>query len=406
MDDPVFVIHGVGHRDPEEFRRRVADLQVAGGNYWNLVPVYWGDLGADDRWVSLTIPGYGSATPPADGAGSQLRDGAGSPAAAGLEATIAAALLGAVPAAATGQLAAGGHLDKAAQMQAVADGVRRRRGVGGPSGGHELRDDPGVEVTAEEVVAAVAASWESTIWLRQVHDRAMLAETGAALAGALADLPETGEELRSLDVSRFVARRLADLDRVVGTAVGSAAGRVNAYLRTEHGPAITRFLGDVLVYQRRRGEVQQRVREVVERACPGLGRGPERPVRMIGHSLGGVVAIDLATADEPLWTSSLVTFGSQSPFFHVCDPRGGQLLPFEEGRLVRLPPSLGRWTNLWEPLDPLAFVAAPVFRLHDGGLPVDLPVPHLASSGLWTHSAYWRLPELVKAIDETLEGGR
>ena len=58
-------------------------------------------------------------------------------------------------------------------------------------------------------------------------------------------------------------------------------------------------------------------RATIDQVDPDLGRGPERPVRVIGHSLGGVIAVDIATADVPLWTRCLVTFGSQSPFFHV-----------------------------------------------------------------------------------------
>lgn len=56
MSDPVFVIHGVGNRDREDFANRVAALQAATGDRWDMKPVYWGDLAADDRWVALTIP--------------------------------------------------------------------------------------------------------------------------------------------------------------------------------------------------------------------------------------------------------------------------------------------------------------------------------------------------------------
>jgi hypothetical protein len=171
----------------------------------------------------------------------------------------------------------------------------------------------------------------------------------------------------------------------------------------EQGPGVTRFFGDVLVYQRHRKEIHDRVRATIDQVDPALGRGPEHPVGVIGHSLGGVIAVDIATADVPLWTRCLVTFGSQSPFFHVCDPRGGQLRPYADGTLVQLPPSLGAWTNLWEPLDVLAFVAAKVFRLHDGTAPLDVPIGHLASSGLWTHSAYWDLPQVATAIQQALK---
>jgi hypothetical protein len=141
-----------------------------------------------------------------------------------------------------------------------------------------------------------------------------------------------------------------------------------------------------------------RVRQCIDRVDPALGRTPDRPVRMVAHSLGGVIAVDMATADTPLWTSSLVTFGSQAAFFHACDPRGGQIPPYSGSRPVVLPASLARWTNLWEPLDMLAFVAAGVFRLHDGSAPVDISVPHVASTGVWTHSSYWDLPSVASEI--------
>ncbi|WP_437096902.1 hypothetical protein [Streptomyces sp. enrichment culture] len=69
---------------------------------------------------------------------------------------------------------------------------------------------------------------------------------------------------------------------------------------------------------------------------------------------------------------------------------------------VQLPASLNRWTNLWEPLDVLAFAASKVFQLHNGAAPVDLPVSHQASTGLWTHSAYWRLPHVASVIGEVM----
>jgi hypothetical protein len=121
----------------------------------------------------------------------------------------------------------------------------------------------------------------------------------------------------------------------------------------------------------------------------------------MAHSLGGVIAVDMATNDEPLWIRRLITFGSQPSYFHVCDPRGGALEPYT-GTPIQLPKSIGAWTNLWEPLDPLAFVAARVFRLHDGSLPKDKKVPHLASSGLWTHSDYWALADVVGMVREVL----
>lgn len=69
---------------------------------------------------------------------------------------------------------------------------------------------------------------------------------------------------------------------------------------------------------------------------------------------------------------------------------------------VRLPVSLNRWTNLWEPMDVLAFAVSKVFQLHDGTAPVDLPVGHQASAGMWTHSAYWGLPYVASVIGSVM----
>jgi hypothetical protein len=403
MIDPVFVIHGVGNRDRSGFEGRVARLQRATGGRWEMKSVYWGDLGADDRWVGLTIPGIGEPDGIEAPGPSELRDGSELQ-----SADLAATLLSSSAPAPQAEVR---DATEGNQSDVVAAAAVRRLGAGS-SGDDEIRDqgDADPERTAA-VRDAIAEHWASTTWLRQVADPLLLDEIGVAITAPLADPSVTvtsggeeeirDEELRG--IAEFVKRRIDDLDRVVGATVGAAAGRLNSYLRTEQGPGVTRFFGDVLIYQRHRKEIHDRVRATIYQVDPALGRGPERPVRVIGHSLGGVIAVDIATADVPLWTRCLVTFGSQSPFFHVCDPRGGQLRPYADGTLVQLPPSLGAWTNLWEPLDVLAFIAAKVFRLHDGTAPLDVPIGHLASSGLWTHSAYWDLPQVATAIQQALK---
>ncbi len=408
MSGPVFVIHGVGNRDRAAFDKRVADLQKATGGAWDMKAVYWGDLGADDRWVDLTIPSVGELRGEAAGP-SEIRDGTEPPAQQPeqLTAELAAALLSSNQPTAAAEVR---DTPGGSQVDLVTAGAVQRLSAG--AGGDEIREEGAVDpAQAAAIREAVTEHWASTTWLRQVTDPLLLREIGAAIAAPLADPSVTvtpggeevrDEELRGIDVRGFVKRRLDDLDRVVGATVGSSAGRLNSYLRTEQGPGVTRFFGDVLVYQRRRKEIHERVRATIDEVDPALGRDPDHPVRVIGHSLGGVIAVDIATADDPLWTRSLVTFGSQSPFFHVCDPRGGQLRPYADGTLVQLPPSLGAWTNLWEPMDVLAFIAARVFRLHDGSAPIDLPISHLASSGLWTHSVYWDLPEVASAIQQAL----
>lgn len=383
MDDPVFVIHGVGNRDPRAFAATVARLQTATHDTV-LMPVYWGDLGANDAFVDLALPvrpvGLRDGNDPS-------QDDTG---------TLLAALLG-----------DGGQTDSSDLPGIVENAVRgtwespEAIVLRGGSGGLDL----------DIVLGALTEEWPATRWLSRSTDAGLLGEVGTAIVRAVADSDEadtswTGlrgaapDRLRSL-----IRQRLSDFDRIAGAAMQAVAGRVNYGFRSRVSPGATRFLGDVLVYQRHQHQIHARVRETIARVDPALGRSPDRPVRIVAHSLGGVIAIDMATSHDPLWTSALLTFGSQAAYFHLCDPRGGRLTPYTGLAPVTLPLSLGRWTNLWQPLDVLAFAASRLFRLADGTAPVDIPLPHTVSAGLWTHSAYWDLPELASSITAVMAEG-
>jgi hypothetical protein len=385
MSTPVFVIHGIGSRDQGAFESTVQGLGRAAGFVGH--PVFWGDLGARTALVDATVPGAAQQA-----GGPEIRDGAEAAALSDPDRAMAEFLAG------TGEqrtdVIRDGDVELPPEVLEAALGRLRA------DGGVEVRDTP----AGAEMEQALRSEWPGTRWLTAVDDPDVLRAVGAALTGPLTDedLTPGGAEIRGVDVRGFVRRRLQELDRVVGAVLGAAGGRVNSHLRTATLPGIAQSVGDILVYQRHKERIQARVREVVAGVDPELGRSPERPIDVVAHSLGGVIAVDMATADDPLWVRCLVTFGSQSPLFHVCDPRGGTLDPFEGTALVRLPPSVGAWTNLWEPLDALAFIAARVFQLNDGSAPDDRAVPHLASTGLWSHSAYWTLDSVARAIGNAL----
>lgn len=393
MKDPVFVIHGVANRDRDEFTAAVSALAAAAGV--DMVPVHWGDLGAQDRFIDATLPVYRTDT-------DTLRDGeAPEPV---MAKHFAAALLTET-------------IDEVRQLSLVDAAVREQLSAGNDAQDEGLRDSGRDKLDPDEILEYVREAWADTEWLCRTDDAQLLLETGRSLARSLLDetdpdyddsyhgLRGGGTDLHSR-VRSLVRRRLKDLDRVAGAAVQAVGARLNHAVRSRFGPGTTRFLGDVLVYQRHRDAVHARVRQVIDEVHPELGRSSARPVRIVAHSLGGVIAVDMATATAPLWTESLITFGSQAAFFHVCDPRGGQLTPYGGSTPVHLPTSLNRWTNLWEPLDILAFAASKVFQLHDGTAPVDLPVSHQASTGMWTHSAYWNLPHVATVIGDVMRQNR
>ncbi|MGK2904020.1 MAG: hypothetical protein ACSLE7_14300 [Mycobacterium sp.] len=282
--------------------------------------------------------------------------------------------------------------------------VAAAEAVAGAAAADEIRGDAN-DGDAAGVLEALTEHWSQMSWLPLVDDVYLQRAVGAAVAGPIKDgAPAAGEgaevrdeEVRGLDIEGFVRRRLEELDRVVGAAVNATAGKLNSHLRTALLPGITRAVGDILVYQRQGDAIRDRVRSVIDAVDPSLGRSANHPIDVLAHSLGGVIAVDMAISEDPLWIRTLVTFGSQPSFFHVCDPRGGQIEPYT-GAPVALPESIGAWTNLWEPLDPLAFIASRIFNLHNGSRPEDAEVAHLASSGLWTHSDYWRIEDVARKI--------
>ncbi len=139
-------------------------------------------------------------------------------------------------------------------------------------------------------------------------------------------------------------------------------------------------LADILYYQRRGGDIRDYVaRSLLDR---------ERPLTVVGHSLGGVVLVDLLSSGSA--------------------PRGG---PVGDRRLAgpallrhrrpRAPPSRSRaapftpWLNIYNEADLLSFCAERVFPDNEGigDFAVDARVPFPES-----HSAYWGVDEVFDAI--------
>jgi hypothetical protein len=377
--EPVLVVHGVANRQPEHFRHQVDALSAALGRRWRLVPVYWGDLGAASLGIEESLP---------------VRD---------------------APAVRT--------LDEDAKpewLQPSPDRPPTNDQVRSPAGRRDVVEQALQETIEKESssrpdntpllqagFAAVREIWAQSRWLQALDNETLLYDVGVSLARSLRDrerdLPEELVRGAMLDsLKEFAAGVLLGLDRGIGLQLGGLLGTVNHYVRKQLLPGMAEFLGDVFVYQRRRQAIQQRLWDTIAREAPTYGV-EGRPLAVLGHSLGGVIIFDTAATGQPrLWVKTLVTFGSQSAFFHLVDPRGSPLAPYNPGRPVTLPASIGRWVNLWEPMDPLAFAAGRIFRLHTGEAPEDLGISHRVSAGLWTHSAYWSQPEFAGLIEHAL----
>jgi hypothetical protein len=159
------------------------------------------------------------------------------------------------------------------------------------------------------------------------------------------------------------------------------ATAVIADRRTALMAGSTPGIGDILAYQRRGEPIRQMVADALAAARP--------PVVAVGHSLGGIVLVDLLTDADAPPVALLVTAGSQSPLFYVIDalaflrPERRQPVPFRP------------WVNIYDRQDFLSFYATRAFAGTDGitDEAVSSGTPFPAS-----HSAYWHNERVFQLI--------
>eukprot|EP00752_Nemacystus_decipiens_P013945 g12381.t1 len=215
-----------------------------------------------------------------------------------------------------------------------------------------------------------------------------------------------GDRQRSAAIERQSKQRSADAKLRVRGYLGDKFQDVRLWLTQQTLP----FIADVIVYQSHtyREKIQARVREVIRREFGTEAGTVSQPVKIIAHSLGGVVTFDMACLNhEPLYIEAFITMGSQPAFFHLLDPREG-VAKFE-GEPVTVPPTIGRWTNVWDEYDMLGFATDEVFHLHDGTTPLDVRVRATKSrlkGGLMmrSHLRYFTNQDTADAIRVTLDG--
>lgn len=382
MTEPVLIIHGVANHTPEPFLESVAALQrqlddLQGDAKWKLIPVFWGDLGGKSQDIGDCLP--------------VLRDG---------QWTVRAG--------------------EAALPTPIRDDLGSGRLTNAERAAIIVNAPPETNVRAAEATASPALVYSVTEALDEtrilqyiddpdvlgsMHEAIMAASDDAEASPADADAPLF--TTRS-GLSDRVRRVVESIDNMLGKVIGNSLGTFNQRLRGAVAHPFSLFFGDIFVYQAGKDKLQQRIWDEINAHAPGYGTAG-RPIHAIGHSLGGLLLFDAAVRpkDDPkrLYLKSLTTFGSQPAFFHILDQRP-ELAAYRRGQKVRLPETIGRWTNLWDAMDLLAFTASTVFELHNGTNPVDIPIQDPLSQIItekgWMHSVYWKTEALVEAIHRNL----
>lgn len=412
MTEPILIVHGVNNHDCAPFSKQVDKLQRLLGPGKRLIPVHWGDLGGQSTDLVDCLPAYSRGewhVRADDGSAPELD-----------------------PLAVRSIVGPGGALDNAQRAELVSGQVQFASLV---------RSVPGAQ--PEQVRDAVAGELGTTRVLQYIDDRETLAIVGRAIDAVLRDLPTDSNALAAtspagefsvgggyavrtdatvageidtrglLDpIKRITGHVMHGIDDALGRVIGNQLGRWNQSIRAHLAVPISATLGDIMSYQRQPDRIQDTLRAAIAQHAPGYG-SKEQPISVIAHSLGGVVAFDAAVKPvseaKRLWIKFFITFGSQAAFFHIVDPRLPELVAYKREAPVKLPPSIAHWSNLWDPMDLLAFTAGTVFRLADGSTPVDISVQdsasELAAEKGWAHSVYWESDELASALHKATEAG-
>ncbi len=378
---PVLVVHGVNVRDQAGFLSDVKTLGTAiqPANL-QLLPAFWGNLGGRDFDPAL-IPQDGApglalagAAGPDDGLdglaiGARLSKASGGTGARGIAApargrdVLAARLAAHLQ---TGMAASTGGTGGMASIQQAVDEVAEQ---------HPWIDDVQDPALHESIARLVASS---------------MARQGALLAPQGFGFPGPIDLLKGL-----LKSALNEVLLLVADALASVGNGYVRQLREEIMPTVGRFTGDIWAYLSDPGPIRQAILGAL--APSGLGTSPDKPISVVAHSFGGVIAVHMAVR-ELLYIDTLITFGSQPSLFEVIMRDYAPALgDFTIGNPVAVPGVIKKWINLWEPLDFLAFSQAAAFRLASGG-PTDIRTPHLHDSGLFTHGVYWTHPLLAQTI--------
>lgn len=364
--EPLLVIHGIGNRSEAVFNQTTAFLQEGLIDDYQLVRVFWGDLGGVGANLEDTLPDIFPGAQADRTATRALAETDEIDAAAIISARVTGQSVMASEAVRSGA-------DAVAVRHAIADAVRSTQFI------KREQDVELLSAVADQITAALSE--------HAIDYGAATTRLGITVRAGCGD--QIGAIIRAADA-------------MIGKITGQLGGTLNQLLRRKMAMPVALSLGDVVGYHQNRPEIHQRLFDRLDRDAPGWGtRG--KPINVMAHSLGGLLALDAALGAEgrQLEINRLVTFGSQPAFFHVMAPRYG-LPHYEKGKRVTLPDTIRHWTNLWHRLDVLAFVAEPVFELHDGSDIVEVDVTasssEIAAANGWLHSYYWRSTQLLNAL--------
>ena|GEM_PF-5820592 len=377
---PILAIHGVANRSRGEHEERVTHLQDRLnrlGGPWKLWPIFWGDLGARDEHLTKTLGDLEERQAEFDWYRMKKYEFA--------EEEV-----------------------RSSPRPEGADDERKARFIA------EVEKELG-RPADPEILEAIDRAWSEMRLLPYAEDEVLESAARAfveAIEASASAAPEIAA-IEGFNLGRLIAsllgadRAAAQLVRdarafiMTKATLGAAdVGVYNAHSRIDPGeePRIQDRILDCL-----------RSKEFVTEHGTDWGT-PSRPISVLAHSLGALVTFDLANrSTENFAVDRFVSFGTQVSTFHLVHKRL-DVDRSEDGKpKVRVPSAnIGRWTNIWHPLDPLAFVMEPVFDRNDRGddgyaTLRDIRLKPGGRIDVWAiHGMYWTDGDAIQHMAEAL----
>jgi len=272
---------------------------------------------------------------------------------------------------------------------------------------------PGDEQAVAAFVVAASAYAEANpqpAWLAQVHsDQDLLNQLAVHVqppAGVQA-LGGFGTVFNRIKVSAV------KLSQAVKGAAGKAIDKAGDFASTKLlassrdalNETLGRFFGDVFIYLSSRGDKANpgKIPALILDACDtARAAAPDEPLIVMGHSLGGVISMDVLSHFRPEMDVDLfVTVGSQVAHFEemklyrASDPAIGA-----PGK-ARTPANIKRWINIFDEVDVFSYSVDRVFDRVDVDAPYDTQTYTIKAHGAYLEQDrfYQRLRARIDGLD-------
>jgi hypothetical protein len=192
--------------------------------------------------------------------------------------------------------------------------------------------------------------------------------------------------------------------KAVDKAGDFASTKLLAFSRDSLNGQLGRFFGDVFIYMNARGD-RQNPGPIPKLILAGFDEAKQRspagePLIIIGHSLGGVITMDLLSHFRPdLEVDLFVSVGSQVAHFEetklykVSDPA------IKHPNKAKTPANIRRWINIYDEVDVFSYSVERIFDRVDVDARYDTQTYVVKA-----HGAYFEQDRFYQRLRARIEG--